>query len=95
MAEARTVRLSIADGIEIWWDRADPTRILHTTHDSRFRDDAGGSPGLWWTACSNPDSADYHPTNFNRLRRAFLAEELDAPPECPPGERRLRSRMPG
>jgi hypothetical protein len=92
MTESRTVRRVTASGTEIWWDRNDPTRIMHTTQSPVFHDASGGSPGLWWTACSNRASADYHPGNFNRMRLALLDAGLDAPPPCPPGDRRLRSR---
>jgi hypothetical protein len=92
VAESRTVRLPRGAGTERWWDREDPSRILRPTHDARFDLADGASPGLWWTACSNPESADYHPVNFNRMRLAFIEANLDALPECPAGERRLSAR---
>ena len=92
MTTARTVRLLISPGAEIWWDREDPTRIMHTTQNPLFHSGQGESPGLWWTACSNPASADYNPGNFNRMRNALPDASLDAPPPCPPGDRRLQSR---
>jgi hypothetical protein len=52
-------------GFTVHW--MEPDRIVLKTGDSRIRKPDGSRPGIWFSASSNPDSADYHPNNFNRL----------------------------
>ena len=45
----------------------EPDRVVIKTGDRRFTKPDGSRPGIWFSASSNPDSADYNPNNFNRL----------------------------
>ena len=46
----------------------------------------------WFSASSNPDSADYNPNNFNRLAGYLRGRGLPAPNPVPEYPRRLDRR---
>jgi hypothetical protein len=56
----------------------EPDRIVMKTGDRRVVNPASAKgEGLWFSASSNPDSADFHPINFNRF--AYILEAADKP----------------
>jgi hypothetical protein len=56
----------------------EPDRIVMKTCDRRVANPASTTgKGLWFSASPNPDSADFHPINFNRF--AYILEAADKP----------------
>lgn len=53
-------------GVDFTVDWMGPGRIALKTGDRRIIKPDGFRPGIWVTASSDPDSADYNPNNFNR-----------------------------
>lgn len=79
--------------ISYYWDPNEPERIHLWIKDDRFTDAAGERPGIWNVYSINPKSADYSPSNFNRVARALRAEQRPAPEhDAPEHDRRLRYR---
>jgi hypothetical protein len=84
----------IVDGVTLWWRDDDPARIHYTTNSSLFTDANGDRPGIRVVFSSDPLSADYSPTNFNRACRALRAAGKPAPTtDVPEPSRRLRDRL--
>jgi hypothetical protein len=85
----------IVDGVTLWWRDDDPGRIHYTTNSPMFTDPNGDRPGIRVVFSSDPLSADYSPTNFNRASRALRAAGKPAPPptDVPEPSRRLRDRF--
>ena len=82
------------DGVTIWWDSSQPTRMHYTVNDPRFTDAAGERPGIRVVFSSDPKSADYNPNNINRCARALREEGKPAPKhDVPESSRRLRDRF--
>ena len=79
--------------ITYYWDPAEPERIHLWIKDARFTDANGDHIGIWNVYSTNPNSADFSPSNFNRVARALRAEGRPAPEhDAPEDDRRLRSR---
>jgi len=57
-------------GFTVHW--IEPDRVVLKTDDSRITKPDGSEPGIWVTASSDPDSADYDPNKFNRLAGILL-----------------------
>ena len=72
----------------------EPDRIVIKTGDRRFTKPDGSRPGIWFSASSNPDSADYNPNNFNRLAGYLRDQGLPAPDPVPEYSRRMDRRWP-
>jgi hypothetical protein len=85
----------IVDSVTVWWRPDDPTRIHYTTNSSMFTDAGGDRPGIRVVFSSDPLSADYSPTNFNRAARALRVAGKPAPDEVAEPSRRLRDRFSG
>jgi len=84
----------ISSPITYFWDPSEPDRIHLWIKDERFTDSEGERPGIWNVYSINPRSADYSPSNFNRVARALRAEERPAPAgDAPELDRRLRNRQ--
>jgi hypothetical protein len=79
--------------ITYYWDPDEPERIHLWIKNSRFTDANGEHIGIWNVYSANPKSADYSPSNFNRVARALRVEGRPAPEhDAPEHDRRLRSR---
>jgi hypothetical protein len=65
--------------INLWWHAAQPDRVHLILSDPRFTDASGHKPGLRLDFSSNPRSADYAPSNFNRAIRFLRAAGRPAP----------------
>jgi hypothetical protein len=65
--------------INLWWYASQPDRVHLILSDARFTDAAGQKPGLRLVFSSNPRSADYAPSNFNRAIRLLRAAGRPAP----------------
>lgn len=76
----------------VWWHPDEPDRIRLATNDEDITDENEAHPGLQVVFSSNPDSADYHPGNFNRMARWLEKNEKPAPPTVEKKSRRLRDR---
>ncbi len=64
------------------------------TGDPRITKPDGSKPGIWVAASSDPDSADCHPTNFNRWAGILRDHGQPAPDPVPEHSRRLDHRWP-
>jgi hypothetical protein len=71
-----------------------PGRIAVKSGDRRITKPDGSKPGIWFTASSNPDCADYNPNNFNRFADELRHRGLPAPDLVPEHPRRLDRRWP-
>jgi hypothetical protein len=81
-----------AHKITVWWQESQPDRVHVTTGDPRFVDGEGGKPGLRVVISSNPKSADYNPSNFNRVARALRDAGISAPDDVPLHRRHIAER---
>jgi hypothetical protein len=79
-------------GVDFTLDWMGRDRIALKTGDRRITKPGGARPGIWVTASSNPDSADYHPNNFNRWAEYLSRQGLPAPDLVPEHPRRLDRR---
>lgn len=70
----------------------EPGRIALKNGDRRTTKLDGSKPGIWITASSNPDHADYNPNNFNRWAGFLHDLGLPAPDPVPEYPRRLDRR---
>jgi hypothetical protein len=82
------------DGVDLTVHCMEPDRIVIKTGDRRITKPDGSRPGIWFSASSNPDSADYDPNNFNRLTRYLRGQGLPAPNPVPEHPRRPDRRWP-
>lgn len=80
------------DGFKVFWHPSQADRVHLVTADDRFVDEHGARPGLHVVFSSNPNSADYHPANFNRVARVLRAAGVPAPADVPVTSRRLADR---
>jgi hypothetical protein len=69
-----------------------PSRIVIKTGDRRITKPDGSKPGIWITASSDPDSADYDPNTFNRWAGYLRDQGLPAQDPVPEHVRRLDCR---
>lgn len=80
----------------VWWNPNQPDEIHLVTSDPMFHDGHDDHHGLWTTYSSKPNSANYHPVNFNRCARALKAKNephgKPFPAEVPEHDRRLHKR---
>jgi hypothetical protein len=83
-------------GFRVWWNPKQPDEIHLVTNDPMFHDGDGEHLGLWVTFSSKPNSANYHPVNYNRCVRALTAKNEAGGKPCPvvvpEHDRRLKSR---
>lgn len=77
-------------GFTVHW--MEPDRIVIKTGDPRITKPDGSRPGIWVSASSDPDSADYHPNNFNRWAGILRDHGQPAPDPVPEHSRRLDHR---
>jgi hypothetical protein len=82
------------DGVVLTVHWMEPGRIVIKNGDRRTTKPDGSKPGIWVSASSNPDSADYNPNNFNRLAGYLRDQSLPAPDPVPEHSRRLDRRWP-
>ncbi len=82
------------DGVVLTVHWMEPGRIVIKNGDQRTTKPDGSKPGIWFSASSNPDSADYNPNNFNRLAGYLRDQGLPAPDPVPEHSRRLDRRWP-
>jgi hypothetical protein len=79
--------------MNVWWHSGSPTEIhITTANDPRFDNGSQKQPGLHLAVSSNPHSANYNPSAFNRCIKALEYEKLPAPDPVPEHNRQLRSR---
>jgi hypothetical protein len=74
-------------GFNIWWDGDDQIQMQLNEHDSDLPKGA-----LWVTFSGNPDSANYHPQNFNQCVAALRAHDKPAPGPVAESPRDLEAR---
>jgi len=67
-------------------------RIVIKTGDPRITKPDGSRPGIWVTASSDPDSADYNPNLYNRLAGILRDNGQPAPGPAPEHSCRLDHR---
>jgi hypothetical protein len=73
----------------------EPDRIVMKTGDKRVTDPVGlRGEGLWFSASSNPDSADFNPVNFNRFAHILKEAGKPHPESTEERSRRLEHRWP-
>ena len=72
----------------------EPIRFILGTGDTRFYDANGEKPGLMHQVSPDPVSADYDPSDYNRIARAYRDAGFAYPDEVPLARRHLRSRLP-
>ena len=80
------------EGFRVWWNPKQPDEIHLVTSDPLFHDGNGEREGLWVTFSSEPNSANYHPDNFNRCTRALQGAGKKHPDLVPVEDRRLKLR---
>lgn len=78
--------------VTVWWAAKQADRVHVTTGDPRFTDENGEHAGLRIVFSANPRSADYNPSNFNRVARALAAADIPSPAPVPLHPRHLRNR---
>lgn len=79
-------------GATIWW-KADTPDQIHLTFDDPDFTHPNTQPGMRVVFSSNPNSANYHPANFNRCRAVLSKYGKSAPPdEAEEKDRRLDKR---
>jgi len=71
----------------VWWDDGDQIHLQLAEHDPDLPRDA-----LWITFSSSPDSANYHPVNFNQCAEALRKHDKPAPEPVAEAPRELDSR---
>ncbi|MEV6873274.1 hypothetical protein [Amycolatopsis sp. NPDC051128] len=77
--------------VNVWYD--EKTQSIHLTcDDPRLTDENGEKPGFRLRFNANPQSADYHPANFNRLARYLRQQGKPAPDVAEEHPRRLDQR---
>jgi len=74
-------------GFNVWWDGKSEIILQSTTHDS---DIPGSAMAVAFS--SNPDSANYHPVNFNKMAALLRLHGKDAPNAIPEAPRELALR---
>ncbi len=83
-AENKGIRIG---GFNVWWDHGEQIHLQLNDHDQDLPKGA-----LWITFSSNPDSANYHPLNFNQCAEALRRYDKPAPEAVPEGPRDLDAR---
>lgn len=80
------------DGFVVFFDQSAGDTIHLITDNPAITDEHGLKPGLRVAFSSNPNSANYNPSNFNRLARLLAAHGKPAPAEVPLHPRHLAKR---
>lgn len=79
-------------GFAVHW--MEPNRIAIKTGDPQITRPDGSKPGIWVSASSDPDSANYDPSSFNRWAGILRDHDQAAPDPVPEHSRRLDHKWP-
>jgi hypothetical protein len=82
------------EGLDLTVHWMEQDRIVIKTGDPRITKPDESRPGVWVSASCNPDSADYHPNNYNRFAGILRDAGEPAPDPVPEHARRLDRRWP-